>query len=234
LNGLSIADRLAAARDAVAEACRKAGRPADAVRLLAVSKRHPAAAVLEAARAGQCEFAENYVQEGRDKIAAVAAEAPGLPLLWHFIGHLQSNKAAAAAGSFEVIQGLDAVRAGRRLASVGRERGRPVRVFLQICLGEGGARAGILPAEAPALLEEIADPEGLAIEGVMGVAPAEGEPGPHFARLRECRDSLQALGLPGAALVEMSAGMSGDFEEAIREGATMVRLGTSVFGPRPD
>ncbi|MFT4570445.1 MAG: uncharacterized pyridoxal phosphate-containing UPF0001 family protein, partial [Candidatus Binatia bacterium] len=151
---------------------------------------------------------------------------------WHFVGHLQSGKAAPVARCFEVIQGLDSSRAAAKLARIGRDRSVPVRVFLQICLAEGGDRAGVAPQDAARFLDAIVDPAGLVVEGVMAVAPADGDPRPHFARLRECAKILRALGLPGAPVTEISAGMSGDFVEAIREGATIVRLGSAIFGPR--
>lgn len=234
-NEPSIAERLAMVRDAIEECCRVAGRSAEEVSLLAVSKRKPTSSIIEAIEAGQRAFAENYLQEGEKKVAQLMAQSSSLPqadLSWHFIGHLQSNKAARAAAIFDVIQGLDSAKAAKRLAAVGLEREAPVRAYVQIQLAAGGARAGVVPEDAERFLLEVAALEGLVIEGVMAVAPAEGDPARHFARLRSCAENLRALKLPRAPLGEISAGMSGDFALAIREGATMVRLGTAIFGSR--
>ncbi len=235
IQGKSIAERLAQLRAQLAGAARAAGREAGSVRLLAVSKKVDVAAVVEAAAAGQAEFAENYVQDGLAKICAIedgGLIAPQLRPRWHMIGKLQSNKAAKAARIFDVLHGLDSMSAARAISRAMEAAGRRAELMLQIKLGGGEQRAGVPPAEAAPFLEAACRLPGLSFIGVMGVAPQQGDPRPHFARLRELSEKLRVMDLPNAPLQEISAGMSGDFVEAVAEGATMVRIGSAIFGPR--
>jgi len=226
----SPADRLRAVRDRIAAAARAAGRDPSSVTLLAVSKTWPAEAVRELAALGQTAFGENRAQE----LTAKAAELADLPLEWHFIGQLQRNKAAAVARTGAVVHSLDRLPLARALARVGEETGRPVGVFLQVDLGgasgELAERGGAVPDDVPALADAVADLPGLTLRGLMAVAPRGEEPGPAFLRLAALAERVRA-DHPGAA--ELSAGMSGDLEEAIAAGATLVRVGTALFGPRP-
>jgi pyridoxal phosphate enzyme (YggS family) len=208
----------------VADAARDAGRAADAVQIIAASKYADADAIRAAARAGQRDFGENYVQHALAKMRALE----GLPVRWHLIGALQSNKAAKAARMFELIHTLSS-RSALNAISRALPPGASCRVLVQVHLGGGSERAGLPPDEVAAFVREASAP-GVIFDGLMGVAPV-GEPArPHFARLRAMLEDLRAMRLPHAPLREMSAGMSEDFVDAIREGATMVRIGRSLFG----
>jgi PLP dependent protein len=226
----SPADRLRAVRDRIAAAARAAGRDPSSVTLLAVSKTWPAQAVRELAALGQTAFGENRAQELTAKTAALA----DLPLEWHFIGQLQRNKAAAVARTGAVVHSLDRLPLARALARVGEETGRPVGVFLQVDLGgaagELAERGGAAPDHVADLADAVADLPGLTLRGLMAVAPRGEDPGPAFARLAALAERVRA-GHPGAA--ELSAGMSADLEQAIAAGATLVRVGTALFGSRP-
>ncbi|PRY50541.1 hypothetical protein LY71_103100 [Geodermatophilus tzadiensis] len=224
------AERLAAVRQRIADAARAAGRDPATVSLLAVSKTWPADDVRALAALGQTAFGENRAQELTTKAAALA----DLPLEWHFVGQLQRNKAAAVARTGAVVHSLDRSSLARALSRAGEERGRPVDVFVQVDLGgaagELAERGGAAPADVPALAGEVAALPGLRLRGLMAVAPRGEEPGPAFARLAALAERLRA-DHPGAT--EVSAGMSGDLEEAIAAGATLVRVGTALFGARP-
>jgi pyridoxal phosphate enzyme (YggS family) len=221
----SIAERLAAVQQEVAAAARAAGREPATVRIIAASKYADVEAIRAAARAGQRDFGENYVQNAERKIHALAGE----DVRWHFIGALQSNKAAKAAGLFDLIHTLSSASA---LQAISRAlpQGVSRRVLVQVHLGGGSQRAGLDPAAVPEFVRAAAAARGVVVDGLMGVAPANEPARPHFARLRALLDELRELGLPHAPLREMSAGMSEDFADAICEGATMVRIGRSLFG----
>jgi len=227
MNGsIDIAERLAGVRDSLAEAARRAGRRAEEIRLVAVSKKVDVDAVVEAAEAGQRDFGENYVVDGLRKIQAVGRD----DLRWHMIGHLQSNKGAKAGRAFHMIHSLTSVAAGRAVSRAAVAVGRPCRGLIQIHLGGGAQRSGVASADVTALAHDLAELPGLLLDGVMGVAPL-GEPArPHFARLRQILEDLRSLDLPNAPLSQLSAGMTDDYVEAIAEGATIVRLGRAIFG----
>jgi len=219
------AARLARVRAEVAKAAERAGRSPAEVRIIAASKYADVEAVRALADVGQEDFGENYVQSALAKMQAV--ERPHLR--WHLIGALQSNKAARAASAFHLIHSVSSESTLRAIArAVGQNRST-CRLLIQIWLGGGGGRAGVAPGEAVAFLRSATALPGIVVDGVMGVAPEGVEARPHFARLREVLESLRALGLPNAPLREMSAGMSEDFSDAIREGATMVRIGRALF-----
>lgn len=215
-----IAANLAAVRARIARAAARAGRDPRAVRLIAASKTKPAAAVRAAIDAGVADVGENYVQEAQAKRAAVGAGAA-----WHLIGHLQRNKAARAAEVFDCIQTVDSAALGGALSRHAAARGRPLRVLVEVRLGGEATKSGVEPAALPALLAALRLP-GLLVEGLMTVPPpADAEAArPHFRALRALRDA--------AGLRELSMGMSDDFEVAIEEGATMVRVGRAIFGER--
>jgi pyridoxal phosphate enzyme (YggS family) len=198
------------------------------VSLLPVTKTHPAAAAEYAARYGLPAVGENRVQEGVEKRALVTA-----PLRWELIGHLQSNKARLAVAHFDRIQSVDSIKLVTVLERAAGEAGRKVAVLLEINAGDDPAKFGAAPAEAPALLEfALAQPH-LQVDGLMTIAPLSDDPAVArrcFARLRSLRDELAArFGVP---LRELSMGMSGDFESAIAEGSTQVRVGTALYGTR--
>jgi pyridoxal phosphate enzyme (YggS family) len=220
--------RLAEVRDRIADAAHAAGRPTEDITLVAVTKRVEVDRVREAADAGQRHFGENYVQEAIPKIDALAS----LDLRWHLIGGLQANKAARAARIFHLLHSVCSMSVAERVSREAGVSGRAMRVLLQIRLGGGEPRAGVDPSVAPSIAREICALPGVELDGVMGVAPLGEEARPHFARLRETLDELRAAGLPQAPLREMSAGMSADYRDAILEGATLVRIGSAIFGAR--
>jgi PLP dependent protein len=225
-----LAQKLQAVRARIDAAATAAGRAPGSVALLAVSKTWPAAAVRELAALGQVDFGENRAQE----LLGKAAELPGLPLRWHFIGQLQRNKAAAVARLDAVVHSVDRPALVGVLDRVGQEAPRPVEVFVQVDLGgpEGdlAARGGADPDDVPGLADAVAGAPGLRLRGLMAVAPRGAEPRPAFDRLAALAARVRA-DHPGA--VDLSAGMSGDLEEAIAAGATIVRVGTALFGERP-
>lgn len=219
----SIAANLAQVRARIAAAARAAGRdPAD-VTLVAVAKTFGPDAVRAAWAAGQRAFGENRVQEAAAKYPPLRAECPGLEL--HLIGPLQTNKAREAAALFDVIQTVDRPRLAAALArELARAERRP-RCFVQVNTGEEAQKAGVPPADADAFIAEVRDTHGLPVEGLMCIPPVDEEPALHFALLREIARRNAVAGL--------SMGMSGDFETAIRFGATHVRVGSAIFGARP-
>ncbi|MGY1752693.1 YggS family pyridoxal phosphate-dependent enzyme [Blastococcus sp. SYSU D01042] len=225
-----LAGNLRAVRARIDAAARAAGRDPSAVALLAVSKTWPAADVRALAALGQSDFGENRAQE----LVGKAAELADLDVRWHFIGQLQRNKAAAVARLGAVVHSVDRAALAEALSRAGESAGAPVEVLLQVDLGgpegELGARGGADPAEVPALADVVAQLPGARLRGLMAVAPRGADPGPAFQRLARLAARVRA-DHPGAA--ELSAGMSGDLEQAVAAGATIVRVGTALFGSRP-
>jgi pyridoxal phosphate enzyme (YggS family) len=223
-----IADNLQAVGSRIGAASRRFGRDPDSVRLLAVSKTCPAESVRVAAAAGQRAFGENYLQEGVEKIAALAA----LGLEWHFIGPIQSNKTRQLAESFDWVHSVERLKIAERL-SAQRPAGRgPLNVCLQVNVSGEASKSGCAPEAAAALAQAIARLPALRLRGLMAIpAPADDEMQQRlpFRQLREIYESLQASGLP---LDTLSMGMSQDLDAAIAEGATLVRVGTAIFGER--
>jgi hypothetical protein len=218
-----IAANLAAVRARIAEACARAGRPPGAVTLVAVSKTHPEAAVAAALEAGQAVFGENRVQEAAAKFPGLRPAWPGLRL--HLVGALQTNKAREAVRVADVIESLDRPKLAAALAEAMAKEGRRPALLVQVNTGEEPQKAGVARAEADAFLRACREEYGLPVEGLMCIPPAEDDPRPHFAFL---------AGLAARhGLGTLSMGMSGDFEAAIAEGATHVRVGTAIFGSRP-
>jgi len=203
---------LAEVNDRIARACARAGRDVRQIKLVAVSKLQPVEKLREAVAAGHTVFGENYAQELREKSAALPDAE------WHFIGALQTNKVKMVAGKVALIHTCDRLSLAKELAKRG-----PQRVLLEVNVGREQQKAGVLPDDAPLLLEQI---RGLVqVEGLMCIPPASGDPRPHFRALRELAEKLR--------LRELSMGMSADYEAAIEEGATIVRVGTAIFGERP-
>jgi hypothetical protein len=227
-----IADRVAAVRERIARAAERASRPPGDVTLVAVSKTHPPETVRAAFAAGVRDFGENRVQEAEPKITATA-DLVASGLRWHMVGHLQSNKARKAAGLFGFIQSVDSFELGERLARAGAEAGRPVCVLVQVDLAGEETKFGLPEAELMPVLEALRGREGLRVEGLMVLPPLFDDPEearPYFRRLRLLRERARAAGtLEGR---ELSMGMSHDFEAAVEEGATIVRVGTAIFGER--
>lgn len=224
----TIAANLQAVRARIAAACAAAGRPPESVQLLAVSKTWPADRVREAAAAGQRAFGENYVQEGVDKAAALA----GLSLEWHFIGPLQSNKTRAVAESFDWMHSVDRLKVAERLGAQRPPARPPLQVCIQVNVSGEASKSGCAPEQAPELARAVAGLPGLRLRGLMAIPePTDDERllRRRFALLRDLRERLNAEGL---GLDTLSMGMSHDLETAIMEGATIVRVGTAIFGQR--
>lgn len=224
----TIAARLDAVRARIAAAARRAGRdPAD-VKLLAVSKTWPAEAVREAAAAGQRAFGENYVQEGVDKVEALRA----LGLEWHFIGPLQSNKTRPVANAFDWVHGIDRLKIAERLSAQRDVHLPPLDVCIQVNVSGEDSKSGVAPDEAGALAHAVAALPRLRLRGLMCIPEPSADEAvlrARFAVLRGLHDELRAAGL---ALDTLSMGMSHDLEPAIAEGASIVRVGTAIFGER--
>ena len=224
----AIADNLQAVQARISNAAAAVGRSPESVRLLAVSKTWPLACVLDATDAGQRAFGENYVQEGVDKIAAVS----GRNLEWHFIGPLQSNKTKPVAEHFDWVHSIDRLKVAERLSAQRPAYLAPLQVCVQINVSGEASKSGCAPDEALALCRAVAALPGLQLRGLMAIPEptddlqAQRIP---FRKLRELREQICAAGLP---LDTLSMGMSHDLEAAVAEGATIVRIGTAIFGER--
>jgi len=228
-----LSKRLADVKRRMAAACVRAGRAPESVRLVAVSKFHPASDVAALAAAGQRDFGESYAQEALAKQDALVDQ----DILWHFIGGLQTKKARQVVGRFALIHSLDSEKLARELAKRAREERILQPVLIEVNMGEE-QKAGVEESDLISLAELAVSLKvqgcGLDLRGLMCLPPVFDDPEearPAFAYLRELRDDL--AGRLGVPLPELSMGMTGDFEAAIEEGATIVRVGTSIFGPRP-
>jgi PLP dependent protein len=226
----SVADRVAEIRARIADAAARVGRCASEITLCAVTKTFPADAVDEAIAAGIGDVGENRVQEAEEKKGLVRS-----PARWHLIGHLQSNKARRAVELFDVVQSVDSVGLVGRLDRLAREQGRILRVYVEVDLAGEAAKSGIDENGAPLVAEAIDGATGLELAGLMAVPPYFDDPRdvrPYFRRLRELRDRLNDSNRLRRRIVGLSMGMSHDFEVAVEEGATLVRVGTAIFGKR--
>ena len=220
---------IAEVRERLRRATAAAGRSADSVTLLAISKAQPAPLVAAAADCGLSEFGESYLKEALAKIAALRKRE----LTWHFVGRLQANKTRPIAEEFAWVHALERLKIAERLAAQRPVHAPPLNVCLQVNLAGEASKGGVTPAQLPELARAVASLPRLALRGLMCLPPEETEVARQrawFARLRALQDELNAA---GARLDTLSMGMSGDFEAAILEGATIVRLGTVLFGPRP-
>jgi pyridoxal phosphate enzyme (YggS family) len=234
---LELAENLAEVRARIASACSAAGRPADDVTLIAITKTFPASDVGMLAGLGIADFGENRDQEAAPKIAE--ARALGVAARWHFVGQLQVNKAGRVVSYADVVHSVDRMRLVRALGSHAVSAGRVITGLIQVNLdlagvspeepASGGVRGGALPAEVPGLADAIAVTAGLVLGGVMAVAPLGAPARPAFERLRQVAETVRAAH-PDAIMI--SAGMSGDLDDAIAEGATHVRVGTALLGGR--
>lgn len=222
------ASALAEVRRRIAAAAHAAGRDPAAVTLVGVSKSQPAGAIRAVADAGLTDLGENYLQEAAAKIDALADRA----LTWHFIGALQGNKTRQVAERFQWVHTVDREKIARRLSEQRPPYAPPLNICLQVHLGDEASKSGVAPADLPALARAVAGLPRLRLRGLMCIPPEEADPARQrrwFAELRGLRDGLNAT---GHGLDVLSMGMSGDFEQAIAEGATHVRVGTAIFGPR--
>ena len=227
----TIADRLAGIRGRIETAARLAGRDPSSVLLVAVSKTFPVEAVRDAYAAGQRDFGENRVQEGLQKLST----STDLDIRWHLLGHLQTNKARRAAPAFAMIQSVDSVELLEKLDRAAADAGHAPELLVQVDLAQEATKFGAPVADVPRILEAAAACQAARVVGLMTLPPVPDTPEdarPWFRRLRELRDGWQASGVPAAMLRELSMGMSGDFEVAVQEGATLVRVGTAIFGSR--
>ena len=226
---MGITDNLRSVRERVASACQRAGRSPDEVTIVGVSKTFPPALVVEACGAGLTDFGENRVQEAATKIPAV--EALGSRPRWHLVGHLQTNKVKTALGLFDIIHSVDSLHLAesisRQVANLPVRQADPLPILLEVNVAGEASKFGLRPEETGPALEQIARLPGLAVQGLMTVAPLADDPEevrPVFRELRRLRDDL--------GLRDLSMGMTDDFEIAIEEGATIVRIGRAIFGPR--
>ena len=228
----TIEEKLQAVRRAIAQAASDARRPADSVSLLAVSKTFGADAVLAAAAAGQTAFGENYLQEALDKIAAVRLALPQASLAWHFIGPIQSNKTRPIAEHFDWVHTVEREKIAARLSEQ-RPEGMPdINICLQVNISGEASKSGVAPDDLPALAHAVAKLPRLRLRGLMAIPEPQSEPALQraaFAQLRELYEQLRAEGLP---LDTLSMGMSADLQAAVLEGATIVRVGSAIFGAR--
>jgi len=221
----NVASNLEAIEDRIAQACKRAGRKRESVRLVGVTKGQPLEAIQEAYALGLRSFGENYAQELLTKAAALATGYDDLE--WRFIGHLQRNKIRTLIGVVHAVETVDALELAGSIAKRAVLRGGPTDILIQVNIGREPQKGGCLPEELSALAQAIAKLEGSPVRGLMAIPPLSDDPGgarPYFSALRELAESL--------ALGELSMGMSHDFEVAIEEGATLIRVGTALFGPR--
>ena len=216
-------------RSRVARAAHASRRDPATVRLVAVSKTFPAEAVRAVHALGQRDFGENYVQEGARKVADLADLTD---IIWHLIGPLQSNKAALAAESFAWVQTIDREKIARKLSAARPARAPPLDVCIEVNAGGEASKSGVAPAEAASLAETVAGLPGLRLRGVMGIPEPTHDTALRRSRFRALRASFDACLAAGLAVDTLSMGMSADLEDAIAEGATLVRVGTAIFGTR--
>ena len=211
-----------------ADACQ---RPLDSIRLIAVSKTMPAELVKKAIEAGVTDLGENYIQEAREKVNTLATANVN----WHFIGHLQSNKAKYAVRLFDLIHSVDTFKLARELNKHALKNDKIQSILIQVNVAQEDSKSGVYVEDTIALIRDISQLENVAVKGLMTMPPFFNAPEkarPFFAALRRLQDQIKAAGIPNIAMDELSMGMTGDFETAIAEGATMVRIGTAIFGER--
>ncbi len=226
----AISENLKRVQERIARAAERSGRSADEVTLVAVSKTQPVAAIEEAVCAGVRVLGENRIQEAEAKVGAVNG-----PAAWHLVGHLQRNKVKNALRMFELIHSVDSLRLAQEIGKRAVRDGQVARVLVQVNTSGVESQFGVAPEGALDLVGKVSEVEGVGVEGVMTIGVFLPDPEavrPCFAQLRELRDRIAAAGLVGVSMGHLSMGMTNDFEEAIEEGATLVRIGTAVFGPR--
>ena len=225
-----IAANIANIHERIDAACRRAHRNPAEVRLIAVSKVKPAEQIEAAFACGQRLFGESYVQEFRDKAPEVQA-----PVEWHFIGGLQSNKVKYLRGKVTMIHSVDRLSLAEEISRQWQKLAQPVKILLQVNIGDEASKSGCAPAELETLAKQVAELPNLQVCGLMCLPPHCDDPEavrPYFRRMRDLAEQINRLSLLGVTLKELSMGMSGDFEVAIEEGATLVRVGTAIFGER--
>jgi len=227
---MSIAENLARVKEQIAKAAVRSGRRPDSVKLVGVTKTVDVDRIKEAVSAGLQILGENYVQEARDKIKEVGGEVS-----WHFVGRLQTNKAKYAVKLFDMIQTVDSFKLAKELDRRAQPLGRKIPIIIQVNLASEVSKGGVKPSECISLIKQISVLANLQIRGLMTMPPFFDQPErarPYFAQLRELSQEIARTQLPRVEMNELSMGMSGDFETAIEEGATLVRVGTAIFGER--
>ena len=228
---MELEDNIVRVRERIASACRRAGRRPESIKLVAVSKTVPSSLIRRAYDAGVHDFGENRVQEAENKRTALS----DLAAVWHLVGHLQSNKAKSARELFDWVHSVDSARVAQKLDQAPLRREDRLPVLIQVRLGDEPTKSGTQESEILRLAEQVSMLSTLKLRGLMVLPPyfenAE-QVRPFFRRLRELASTVESAGLPNVAMQELSMGMSHDFEVAIEEGATMVRVGTAIFGER--
>ena len=224
-------DRLEHVQERIRQTTNACGRLETDVRLVAVSKTMPVEIVKKAIEAGMKDFGENYIQEAREKTSSLAQ----YPVTWHYIGHLQSNKAKYAVRMFDFIHSVDSLKLARELDKCAKKIAKVQAIFIQVNVAKEDSKSGVYVEDILPLLRDISQFENLAIKGLMTMPPYFNAPDkvrPFFAALRELRDQIKNENIANIYMDELSMGMTGDFEAAIQEGATMIRVGTAIFGER--
>lgn len=227
----SIADNLARVMERIADAALRSGRSPESVKLVGVSKTVDIGRIKEAVSAGLQILGENYVQEAKDKIEQLGSQAS-----WHFVGRLQRNKAKYAVKLFDLIQTVDSLKLATELNRRAQPLERVIPIIIQVNLAGEASKGGVHPPECISLIRQIAELPNLQVQGLMTMPPFFNDPErarPFFRQLRELSEQLAEADVAGVEMKEISMGMSGDYEAAIEEGATLVRVGTAIFGERP-
>ena len=226
-----IAENLAAVQRRIAETCLRCGRAPGDVRLVAVSKTFSAEAIAEAALCGQIDFGENYAQELKTKSATLA----GRPLRWHFIGHLQSNKVKMVADVVTLVHSIDSLSAVEELEKRAERLGRPIPILVEVHTTDEATKSGVLPSGTMEFVKQASRFRSVPVRGLMTMGPFADDPNdsrPAFRQLAELRQRIAEEGIDGVEMRDLSMGMTHDFEVGIEEGATLVRIGTAIFGKR--
>jgi PLP dependent protein len=226
----TIAENISRIRERIYNRALKTGRKSDEITLVAVTKTVDTNRIKEAKEAGITAFGENYVQEAKEKIAHI-----GEGVAWHMIGHLQTNKVKYVVPLFSMIHSVDSARLAEEISERAIERDKTMEVLIQVNIGRENAKAGVMPEELPHLLEAVSSLKGITVKGLMAMPPFfsdQEKVRPFFTALRELRDKLFPFFSDSLSLAHLSMGMSSDFEVAIDEGATILRIGTAIFGGR--
>jgi hypothetical protein len=226
-----VKERLAAIWKEIQTAAGNCGRDPRTVKLVAVSKTQPVESVKEAISAGISIVGENYIQEARERYNALYRE----PVIWHFIGHLQSNKAKYAVRMFDLIHSVDSLKLVAELDKQAAKIGKTQKILIQVNISLESSKSGTIPENTLALIRQAAEYKNVGICGLMTMPPFFDDPErarPYFSKLRILSEQIDNENIPGIAMQELSMGMSGDFQAAIEEGATFVRIGTAIFGER--
>ncbi len=224
-------NRLERVKERIKETADACKRPVASIRLVAVSKTMPAEVVGEAIEAGVTHLGENYIQEAKEKINTLAT----YPATWHFIGHLQSNKAKYAVRLFDLIHSVDSLKLAQELDKYAKKNDKVQAILIQVNVAREDSKSGVYLENTVQLLRDVSRLENIAVKGLMTMPPYFNAPAkvrPFFIALRELRDHINKEAIPNISMDELSMGMTGDFEAAIEEGATMVRIGTAIFGDR--